>query len=83
MHKTCGDDVNDANAFPVVQMPDVRVLASHVSLADDVKPPQDANAKAERQAAKQKKQLEVELKNAQDRSNYQSMEFQQVLSFQN
>jgi hypothetical protein len=65
----------------VVPMPDVRVLASRVFLADDKKPPQDAKAKAEEQAAQQSKKLEAELKSALDRLNYESMDLQKVLSF--
>ena len=83
MRKPCGDGTDDTNSFAVVQMPDVRVLASHVFLADDKKPPQDAKAKAEEQAAKQRKMLEAELKSALDRLNYESMDLQKVLSFPN
>jgi hypothetical protein len=54
-----------------------------VFLADDKKPPQDAKAKAEEQAAKQRKKLEAELKSALDRLNYESMELQQVWSLTN
>jgi hypothetical protein len=54
-----------------------------VFLADDKKPPQDAKAKAEEQAAKQRKMLEAELKSALDRLNYESMDLQKVLSFPN
>jgi archaellum component FlaC len=83
MHKPCSDGTDDTNAFAVVQMPDVRVLASRVFLADDKKTPQDAKAKAEEQAAKQRKKLEGELKSALDRLNYESMELQQVWSLIN
>jgi len=83
MRKPCGDGTDDTNSFAVFQMPDVRVLASHVFLADDKKNPQDANAKAEEQAAKRKKALEAELKSAQDRLNYEGMELQQVWSLLN
>lgn len=83
MHKLCGDGIDDTNAFAVVKLPDVRVLASRVFLADDKKPPQDAKAKAEEQAAKQRKMLEAELKSALDRLNYESMDLQKVLSFPN
>ena len=83
MRKPCGDGTDDTNSFAVVQMPDVRVLASHVFLADDRKNPQDANAKAEEQAAKQRKKLEAELKSALDRLNYEGMELQQVWSLLN
>ena len=55
MHKLCGDGIDDTNPFAVVKLPDVRVLASRVFLADDKKPPQDAKAKAE---AELKKKLE-------------------------
>ena len=81
MHKLCGDGIDDTNAFAVVKLPDVRVLASRVFFADDKKPPQDAKAKAEEQAAKQRKMLEAELKSALDRLNYESMDLQKVLSF--
>jgi hypothetical protein len=81
MHKPCGHGIDDTNAFAVVKLPDVRVLASRVLLADDKKPPQDAKAKAEEQAAKQRKMLEAELKSALDRLNYESMDLQKVLSF--
>jgi hypothetical protein len=81
MHKLCGDGIDDTNPFAVVKLPDVRVLASRVFLADDKKPPQDAKAKAEEQAAKQRKMLEAELKSALDRLNYESMDLQKVLSF--
>jgi hypothetical protein len=67
----------------VVPMPDMRVLASRVFLADDKKPPQDAKAKAEEQAAQQRKKLEAELKSALDRLNYESMKLQQVWSLTN
>jgi archaellum component FlaC len=86
MHKPCsdGDDgTDDTNAFAVVQMPDVRVLASRVFLADDKKTPQDAKAKAEEQAAKQRNKVEAELKSALDRLSYESMELQQVWSLIN
>ena len=81
MHKLCGDGIDDTNAFAVVKLPDVRVLASRVFLADDKKPPQDAKAKAEEQAAKQRKMLEAELKSTLDRLNHESMDLQKVLSF--
>ena len=80
MRKPFGDGTDDTNSFAVVQMPDVRVLASRVFLADDKKHPQDANAKAEEQAAKQTKKLKAELKIALDRLNYEGMELQQVWS---
>jgi hypothetical protein len=80
MRKPCGDGTDDTNSFAVVQMPDVRVLASHVFLADDKKNPQDANAKAEEQAAKQRKKLEAELKSAQDRLNHQNLELEKALA---
>ena len=83
MRKPCGDGTDDTNSFAVVQMPDVRVLASHVFLADDKKPLQDAKAKAEEQAAQQRKKLEAELKSALDRLNYESMKLQQVWSLTN
>ena len=83
MHNPCSDGADDTNAFAVVPMPDVRELASRVFLADDKKPLQDAKAKAEEQAAKQKKKLEAELKSALDRLNYESMELQQVWSLTN
>ena len=62
----------------VVPMPDVRVLASRVFLADDKKPLQDAKAKAEERAAQQRKKLEAELKSALERLNYECMKLQQV-----
>lgn len=83
MHKPCGDGTDDTNAFAVVQMPDVHVSASRVFLADDKKPAQDAKATEAEQAAKQRKQLEAELKIALDRLNYESMGLQQVLSLLN
>lgn len=86
MHKPCGDGVDDTNAFAVLQMPDMRVLAFRVSLANDKKPSQDARASAEGQTAlmsKHKQKLEAELKIAQDRLNYQSTDLHQVLSFRN
>jgi 4-diphosphocytidyl-2C-methyl-D-erythritol kinase len=78
MRKPCGDGTDDTNAFAVIQMPDVRVSASRVFLADDKKHAQDANAKAEEQAAQQRKKLEAELKSALDRLNYECMKLQQV-----
>ncbi len=83
MHKPCSDGTDDTNAFAVVQMPDVRVLASRVFLADDKKTPQDAKVQAEEQAAKQRKKLEAKLKSALDRLSYESMELQQVWSLIN
>ena len=83
MRKPCGDGTDDTNSFAVVQMPDVRVLASRVFLADDKKTPQDAKVQAEEQAAKQRKKLEAELKSALDRLSYESMELQQVWSLIN